>query len=261
MLFAFLLLPLAAATMPQQVVLGVRSPTVLTPTSWRSIGPFPIGTRESAILPPIDLSPDQVYRSPLVDGGIVSWTSVESNGRVLVNDSSIRWELIRSSSGWVGLQHEIHYVTTIEPKHAALYAFDLIGAHHFTLRPLRPKSNPESFAGNIYKYIPSSPHLIPLDAVSYEIIVTYTHDIRVAGEPTNDKSIPTGEWSLDIVERMVRGVEVVQGGEVVPDIVGGMLMGDIAGVRVRNLGNAAVWVTSVMGDSQVRLSPSKDVFR
>lgn len=254
MRLAFLLLPLAAVSIAEQIVLGRATPSVLTPTSYRSIGPFPIGSRESALAPSIDLSPGVVHRSPLVDGGIVYWRNITANGSVFVNDSSISWKQIRSTSGWVGLQHEIHYVTTIEAVHPSLYAFDLVGAHHFTLRPIVPESKPQFYAGNVYKYTPSSPHLIPLDAIAYEIVVTYAHDIRVAGEPpaTNDQSIPTGEWSLDIVERLEKGVEVVDGGAVVPDVVGGMLMGEIAGVRVRNLGKVTVWVTSVESNSAVR---------
>jgi hypothetical protein len=80
--------------------LAIASPTAQLPfiasnqaTTWTSLGPFPLGSREGPLLPP--LLPDlakQLHPSPLADGGYVEAARVQedADGWVEMGDESIR---------------------------------------------------------------------------------------------------------------------------------------------------------------------------
>lgn len=89
----FALFPLSLA---QQLLLGAP------PTTWRSLGPFPLGTRELPLLPPFLPSLSRArYPSPLADGGYVEWsTEAEDNdGWVEVQNERVRCALPPSAQG------------------------------------------------------------------------------------------------------------------------------------------------------------------
>lgn len=74
------------------------SPTVQYPFSssaveWTTLGPFPLGSREGPLLPPLlpDLALNR-HPSPLADGGFVHARVVkdDSDGWVKVGDSAVR---------------------------------------------------------------------------------------------------------------------------------------------------------------------------
>lgn len=66
--------------------------------AWRSLGPFPLGTREGPILPPLLPEARDRYSTPMVDGAYITvWgESLEgADGFVQVEDMSVRFVLLR----------------------------------------------------------------------------------------------------------------------------------------------------------------------
>lgn len=64
--------------LPVVLVSAVQIPLhVSSPTRWQTLGPFPLGTREGQLLPPLLPDPRQEsFPSSLVKGGYVSWSKV-----------------------------------------------------------------------------------------------------------------------------------------------------------------------------------------
>lgn len=66
--------------------------------AWRSLGPFPLGTREGPILPPLLPGGRDRYPTPMVDGGyITEWGEIleGADGFVQVEDESVRFVPLR----------------------------------------------------------------------------------------------------------------------------------------------------------------------
>lgn len=95
----------------------------------------------------------------------------------------------------------------------------------------------------MYTYPNAPPHIIELTEGTYELTVTYHHDIRIVGEPGVD-GVPTGKWRLAI-NKESEGVKVEVKRTVMPSVHKGVLMGDIIGVQVANIADMETYITKV----------------
>lgn len=102
----------------------------------------------------------------------------------------------------------------------------------------------------MYSYDDAPPHHVLLDsAASYEVTVTYAHDIRNSGAPKGEDGVPRERWSLQ-VEEVAEGVFAELSRSIVPGVVRGWVLGGVVGVEVRNVGRSAVTVTGVTSLSE-----------
>lgn len=139
---------------------------------------------------------------------------------------------MRLSAGWAVLQHQMFYRRTLTVLTTGLHAFDLTAAAEFSI--VGRHENPASrrwYSGNVYSYAGPQPHLLDLGEGVYDVTVTYVHDVRIHGEPDKD-GVPRSKWKLDI--KRVSGETVEVGGIVAPDVINGLLMGELVGVEVIN---------------------------
>lgn len=98
------------------------------------------------------------------------------------------------------------------------------------------------YNGNVYHFKSALPHLVTLDAGEYDLVVSYIHDIRIAGSP-GATGVPTNRWSLTVEEVSAR-VEATFT-RAAPSVVGGVIMGTVVGLEVKNTLPVEIWVTSI----------------
>ncbi|KAL8277729.1 hypothetical protein RQP46_009851 [Phenoliferia psychrophenolica] len=248
-------------------VASIQIPLGIVPTglSWTTLGPFPLGSREGPLLPP--LSPDlsiKHHASPLVDGAFTSARTVFENdeGWMEVGDDSpaVRWKDLKSTAGWSILQHQRFYTREIVvPRSASptsTCAFSLTAGAEFSLRRLFPNSTASSatwYHGNMYSYENAPPHFVELDSgATYALSVTYHHDIRIAGDiaAVGDDGVPRSKWKMEV--ELVDDSPVAEPRRsLVPGTFAGRLMGDVVGVEV----SFALLAPTVLAPFQTRLVP------
>lgn len=267
--FLILLIPLLVSSLAVETQITF-SPAGGEKILWNSCGPLPLGTREGPLLPPLLLDRNQKrYNSALPDGGYVEWSEAEEfeDGWVDIADPSIRsvtllklirdianslyydrWEALRSTGGWAILQHQIFYQRTLKITSSSIYSFDLTTAAEFSVYRIPTSSDDIStrqwYAGNMYTYPNAVPHYIELVEGDYEITVTYHHDIRIAGEPPNDDSVPSGRWRL-LIDEAEKGIRVNERKTITSSIFKGRLMGEVAGVEISNIATDLVEITKI----------------
>ncbi|ORY88575.1 hypothetical protein BCR35DRAFT_276583, partial [Leucosporidium creatinivorum] len=205
-------------------------------TTWTALGPFPLGSREGPLLPP--LLPNltrRLHPSPLADGGYIEAVEVQedSDGWVQVGAENIRWQSLRSSAGWSVLQHQVYYERVLSVGTASLYSLDLDTAAEFSI--LKVGSDPSErrwYNGNMYGYPEAAPHFVELERGDHLITVTFAYDLRISGDSGGD-GIPRSRWRL-VVEKEERQLSVDSAKTVAPSVVEGVLMGEVLGIELSN---------------------------
>ncbi|CAE7103362.1 unnamed protein product [Rhizoctonia solani] len=216
---------------------------------YQLVGPFPQEAREQYFLNPgyplgaevsLPLDFTQTFISHLADGGIVYWkNSSDFTPRVdseihetpdllhySVTFPEIRWDSIRATEGWSGLQHHALLYTKIQlvpsqhltaatvprPKYLIIFASQcsFIAVFGPTHEPLVPRW----YACNIYdhggvppirlplkNYIPSyQPRNIAPQAIELDVLISLDYEIRLFGDPTvsSNRTAPIIQVDLSV---------------------------------------------------------------
>ncbi|KAH8924862.1 alpha/beta-hydrolase [Atractiella rhizophila] len=257
----------------EQVHLRSSVPSVILGSSWGSLGPFQVGTREYPLLHPdgpvlpfglrfsnlsFDSPEVQNIPSTLAPGGKAVWKEFHASvddGTIVVSYPEVDWDFLRKTGGgWSALQHYVLLRTSLlvyappsslgaSPQSVTI-SVNLIGGTDFyllpsTRTPLSPSEQLETYLGDIYQYSPLSASDANEWGHSIEVIPgEYTLVVRAA----YDARARGGAWDDGIPKiefRVVAGVREeasfvkIPGSEVEPDAVDGYIMGVGVGVGVR----------------------------
>ncbi|EGN96142.1 hypothetical protein SERLA73DRAFT_124984 [Serpula lacrymans var. lacrymans S7.3] len=238
-------------------------------TSWDVLGPFPIQAREQHFLSPsfpLDLSRtidfNRTWPSSYADGGNVSWSKYNSDnyGNIKVSYPRIRWESIRATEGWAGLQHHSVLRTTItvfppSRREVSLapprLRVELLQGSYFAIVPSAkdrdddsPKIIPEWYSGNIYALERSPLQTVTLpfppsttSPTDYDVYISGDYEIRLFGDPTAYNSkIPILSINFHVeIEPAISSIVREPMQDVVCDFVDGMAFGDAIGVGLRSI--------------------------
>ncbi|CEL52888.1 hypothetical protein RSOLAG1IB_05956 [Rhizoctonia solani AG-1 IB] len=217
------------------------------------IGPFPQEAREQHFLNPgyplgseivFPLDYTRTYASHLADNGFVPWinssvTAARDESEDFSHETpdkthysiqfpDIRWNTIRATEGWSGLQHHALLHTTIRivpyrphdlhvlPKPIYLLLAASQCSYIAILNSKRGSSIPQWHACNIYETANTPPIRVPLkpyfdfnqletnvtestvQALKLDVLISLDYEIRLFGDPTvsNDDTIPTIQVDL-----------------------------------------------------------------
>ncbi|TFK42788.1 hypothetical protein BDQ12DRAFT_293178 [Crucibulum laeve] len=245
-----------------------RSPTqwnVELSTEWNVLGPFPIHAREQHFLSPsfplnlsepIDYS--KTWPSAYADGGFVGWgtTNSDSSGLLHVAFPDIRWNYIRSTEGWAGLQHHavLQGILTIYPPAGSspelIISPPQIRVHlkqgsYFTILPFSDAQSgiiPEWYAGDIYAMERAIPRAVSLPSgpsttspTKYKILISGDYEIRLFGDPrARNSEIPVQEITVTAeVDSIYEDIIHEPAQDIVCDFIDGYAFGDSIGVGIR----------------------------
>ncbi|KAH7320546.1 hypothetical protein B0J17DRAFT_685121 [Rhizoctonia solani] len=232
------------------------------PREYEFVGPFPQEAREQHFLNPghslgvevsFPLNYTSSFPSHLADGGLVYWqtssakpTLVNSEAAIHGAASSIhysiafpeiRWESIRATEGWAGLQHHalLHTkIRLIPPQpHATFFAlrptYLVLSASQCSyiavFGPKEESLTPRWYTCNIYDHagmppirVPLKPHLGSylarrdsvgsiLETIELDVLVSLDYEIRLFGDPKVSSNSTMPIIQADLL------VEVEDGGE------------------------------------------------
>ncbi|CUA68055.1 Guanine nucleotide exchange factor LTE1 [Kluyveromyces lactis NRRL Y-1140] [Rhizoctonia solani] len=219
------------------------------------LGPFPQEAREQHFLNPgnpldsdilLSLDFTKIFPSHLADNGFVNWiNSSVSNSLVELEDPTrentdsvhysivfpeIRWDSIRATEGWSGLQHHALLHTKIQltpPQHPAAInvprpnylVLSASQCSYITVFDSRQKSPaPQWYACNIYDHSDVPPIRIPLkshfgsyfsrqnassstpETLELSVFMSLDYEIRLFGDPTvfNNGTMPIIQADLSV---------------------------------------------------------------
>ncbi|KAG0145246.1 hypothetical protein CROQUDRAFT_46087 [Cronartium quercuum f. sp. fusiforme G11] len=183
--------------------------------------------------------------SSFVDGGHATWQTFGSgsdDGRVEVAYPNVRWEYIRATSGWAGLQ----YITYLRAKlkigavrnddQPVYVSGNLIEGYEWAIYSASD-NRLQWYQGDMYLYsdtitTPETTELHPFAQTlllpfsqdgEYTIIVKSVYDIRIKGDPLSIKRPdPTSSFRLDIrpwrVPPNIRAISVYPQSTLTPDV-------------------------------------------
>ncbi|KAG8792028.1 hypothetical protein FRC12_007461 [Ceratobasidium sp. 428] len=224
----------------------------------KTLGPFPQEAREqhmmlsgypvgAQVTTPLNYT--KAYPSHLADGGYVSWNDVSLSDRInstmsdtWIYDSAkyrisfpdIRWESIRATEGWAGLQHHVllHTTITIDPprrdnseriRPIYLLLSGIQCSHIAVFDASSPSIVPRWHTGNIYAYSDAPPTRIPLffdsdgetknsnsllegitlvegETKKLDVLIGLDYEIRLFGDPLvfSNSTLPTIQADLHV---------------------------------------------------------------
>ncbi|KAF8328235.1 uncharacterized protein EI90DRAFT_3065948 [Cantharellus anzutake] len=229
------------------------------------LGPFPISAREQSVLSPLYPIRNirslrhqyslQRFPSSLVDGGFASWLNCEaSSGEFKVVHSGVRWQELRNILGWSSLQnHSVVHTSftvmqplpfTVNPDQPVALEVTLKQGSYIAILERNRETQTEDmswYEGDIYAQS-SSPLRLPLRAltqyegpVTFDVFISADYEIRLFGDPLCNESrsepVSRVNLSLNIISPTT---PLFDAQFTVPDILGGLFLGDVIGLRIQN---------------------------
>ncbi|KAH9817177.1 hypothetical protein DFH28DRAFT_1081408 [Melampsora americana] len=189
---------------------------------------------------------DTTVPSALVDGGHAIWQTFKPGsdlGKVNIEYPNVRWNYIRSTSGWAGLQH-ITYLRArliIKPEgidQPMYITGNLIEGYEWAICSNSEPHELEWYQGDMYSYsdlmkIEDDNELHPFTQTlalpqsqngEYTIIVKSVYDIRIRGDPLSiDRLDPAASFRLDLkpwhIVRNQHKLSVYPSSTLVPDVL------------------------------------------
>ncbi|CAG8478874.1 3104_t:CDS:10 [Ambispora leptoticha] len=236
----------------------------LRPHTWEILGPFPIGTREIGFgADPLEAyggfanlkySTTETYPSELADNGVVGWSMISENEDGSVgpfNFPNVRWNFNQQPLGWAINQFQIwargkfnvpsdsfsDSPDTTTRMDTTTIKFQCYNITEFYIDDIR-------FYGDFYNY-KNQWHISHLTPGTHTIRVRVVNEIRIFG----GKVPPTVRFSVDIYQSkdsfLILENEGVYTSVIVPDIVDGMLAGEVMSIPILNAGNLWGYVDKV----------------
>ncbi|KAK2766177.1 hypothetical protein FQN54_007693 [Arachnomyces sp. PD_36] len=219
-------------------------------STWQVLGPFRIGTRESAWgadplealggFRSLQYDPIAQFRTSLAANGTVRWSTLsasdsstrEDRAKVTIDVSfaDIDWQFIQSVYGWPALQYQAWarghlQVPDLGPDPVALFTDGILELW---------VDGYQYFGGDFYTYR-RSPIILDLQPGSHTVDVRLIRDVRAHG----GLGSPRITVSLE-AQRAIERLAVDAGSLLVSDVVDGRIASPLASVNVRN--NMAEWV-------------------
>lgn len=228
----------------------------------------------------------ETWPSELVFGGEIGWTTFETGPdgwteilypdmmQVLLRCGVIRaeddrWDQLRSDHGWAALQHQSVLRTSlsipsIPGRKATPILIDVSQGTEFALIPRDTESTTPTirYTGDVYAYATTPSGTLETNGSTsnfarslamkpggYTLLARAMYEIRMFGDPGVSKP-PVIRLKVQVDVDEGKGVEVVKGTSVVPDLVDGWFMGDRLSVGLgAPAGEMEVLVTSAESNS------------
>ncbi|KAI8943471.1 hypothetical protein NX059_001476 [Plenodomus lindquistii] len=228
-------------------------------TTWQTLGPFQIGTREATWgADPLDyvggfrtLSYDAgaTFRSSLPTNGTAQWNLTEAvksvndidsaNATLSVGYSNVDWDFLKIVYGWAAVQYQAwargeFFVHGNETQHAILHTDAIL---EYWL------DDTHYFGGDFYTFRKAPPvlHLAP---GLHKIDLRLVRDVRAFGgilEPTIDVVVD--------IRRASGTLELSKAGILLSDVVDGRLASPIASVYLRNSGSSDIKLLAIQASN------------
>ncbi|EJD02092.1 uncharacterized protein FOMMEDRAFT_157287 [Fomitiporia mediterranea MF3/22] len=257
---------------------------LIPPRNWDTLGPFPIHAREQHIISPgfplscedhtratipIEVNTDETsvsapysrdleetWPSSLSESGEVSWKAAFLNprGELAVSFPDVRWEKIRATEGWAGLQfHSVLRapLTFLPPRTKnprplqPKLRVELTQGSFFTILPREATGvHPEWHPGNIYGMAHAAPNTVELPGVlnpdkptTFDFYISGDYEIRLFGDPRSAcQEVPTLKINLAVTLEENQQLIVRQAThDITCDFVDGFAFGDALGIGLRSI--------------------------
>lgn len=237
-------------------------------TTWQTLGPFQIGTREATWgADPLEYvggfrnlsyTAEATFRSSLPTNGTAKWNATEAaktlngidsaNATLRVTYSNVDWDFLKLVYGWAAVQYQAwargeFTVHGRETQHVVLHT-DAILEYWVDDR--------HYFGGDFYT-LRNAPAVLHLEPGLHKIDLRLVRDVRAFGgilEPTVDVVVD--------MQRVSTSLELAKPGMLISDVVDGKLASPLASVLLRNSGDSDIEIIDVQAVNSSHTSSNED---